>query len=148
MSDIPAIQVLLVEDHPADVTLTRKAFSQLATPNQVHVVIDGKEAMQFLTQKGRYAQVPRPDLVLLDLNMPRMSGAEVLEAIDKEESLRAIPVLILTTSSAPGDVYQAYLLRANSYLVKPVKFSDFQDLIRHVETFWFGAAVLPEVPAP
>jgi CheY-like chemotaxis protein len=148
MSDAPTIQILLVEDHPADVTLTRKAFSQLATPNHVHVVIDGKEAMLFLRQKGRYAKAPRPDLILLDLNMPRMSGTEVLEAIDQEESLRAIPILILTTSSAPDDVYQAYLLRANSYLVKPVKFADFQDLIGHVETFWFRAAILPKAPPP
>lgn len=142
------IHVLLVEDHPSDITLTRRAFSRISTPNQLHVVLDGREALRFLRGEGRYDTAPRPDFILLDLNMPRMGGLEVLAVVDKDPTLRTIPVVILTTSSAPLDVQRAYSLCANSYLVKPIKYSDFQDLILALEAYWLQTSLLPPRQLP
>jgi CheY-like chemotaxis protein len=142
------VQVLLVEDHPADIALTRKAFGRLSLSADLHVVFDGREAMSFLRQQGRYNSAPRPDLVLLDLNMPRMGGIEVLREIAKEPSLRTIPVVVLTTSAAPLDVQRAYQSCANSYVVKPVKFSDFLILIETIMVYWFQIAILPGPSGP
>jgi CheY-like chemotaxis protein len=137
------VRVLLVEDHPADITLTRKAFARLGTPNQLDVVLDGYEAMRFLRREGKYTGVERPDLVLLDLNMPRMDGREVLKELDADPSLRGLPVIILTTSASPTDVAAAYQLCANSYHVKPVSFDDFLQLVEVIESYWFKTALFP-----
>jgi CheY-like chemotaxis protein len=146
MSD--TVHILLVEDHPADIALTRKAFGRVSTPNRLHVVLDGRECMAFLQKTGRYPDAPRPDLILLDLNMPRMGGLEVLEAIDKSPDLWTIPVTILTTSAFPPDVQKAYALRVNSYVVKPVKYSDFLSLIQSLESYWFRVSELPPNGSP
>lgn len=137
------VRVLLVEDHPADIDLTRKAFSALKTANTLHVVLDGVEAMQFLKQEGRFTSAERPDLVLLDLNMPRKDGREVLREMQADPNLCAIPVVILTTSSAQNDVDGAYRLGANGYIVKPVAFNEFTAIIRILEAYWFNVSILP-----
>jgi len=142
------IHVLLVEDHPADVALTRKAFARLGTATQLHVALNGLEAMAFLQQTGRFAQAPRPDIVLLDLNMPRMGGLEVLDQVRAIPSLSLIPFIILTTSAAPSDVGRAYSLGANSYVVKPVKYNDFLDLIQTLDTYWLQTSQRPPRPGP
>lgn len=142
------IHVLLVEDHPADVALTRKAFARLGRATQLHVALNGLEAMAFLQQTGRFAQAPRPDIVLLDLNMPRMGGLEVLDQVRAIPSLSLIPFIILTTSAAPGDVVRSYALGANSYVVKPVKYNDFLDLIQTLDTYWLETSQRPPRPGP
>jgi CheY-like chemotaxis protein len=143
MPTSPTVRILLIEDHPADIALTRKAFERLATPVQLEVVLDGFEAMQFLRQEGRYTAALRPNLILLDLNMPRMDGREVLRAISTEPTLKTIPVIVLTTSSAAIDVETAYQLCANSYLAKPVSFEDFLAIIAAIETYWLKTALIP-----
>lgn len=147
MSNAP-FQVLLVEDHPADIALTRKAFGRITTPNNLHVALNGWEAMHFLRKEGRFREAPRPDIILLDLNMPRMNGKEVLVEIEKVPLLRCIPVIILTTSSAPVDVNSSYTLCANSYLVKPVKYADFLEMVKVIERYWFQTALIPRVVLP
>ena len=142
MSDRP-YRVLLVEDHPADVALTRRAFRKISTPTDLYVVFDGMEAMSFLQNRGRYEAAPRPDLVLLDLNMPRMSGFEVLEAVGQDPNLRTIPFVILTTSGAEGDIRGSYGRCANSYLVKPVAYDQFQDLVQLIEEYWLKTSKIP-----
>lgn len=137
------VRILLVEDHPADVALARKAFARIATPVQLHVVLDGLEAMQFLHRTGRHANAERPDLVFLDLNMPRMDGREVLREVDADLTLRSIPVIVLTTSAADVDVNMAYSLCANSYLTKPVTFDEFLKLVQLIELYWLQTALIP-----
>lgn len=135
--------VLLVEDHHADIALTKKAFALLYPDIDLFVTIDGIEAMQFLRQEGKFAGAVRPDLILLDLNMPRKSGREVLSDLAQLPVLRQIPVIILTTSSAEQDVLTAYQLCANSYVVKPVGFEAFKAIIESIVSFWFHTATLP-----
>lgn len=138
------VRVLLIEDHPADIDLTRKAFAGLKTPNTLCVVLDGVEAMQFLRKEGRFATVERPDLVLLDLNMPRKDGREVLREMRGDPILQLIPTVVLTTSAAKHDVEESYRLGASSYIVKPVAFTQFTAIIRILEAYWFHTSVLPE----
>lgn len=135
--------ILLVEDHPADVLLTRKALERVPTPTEMHVAIDGIDAMQFLRKEGRHTQAPRPDLILLDLNMPRRDGRAVLRELKSDDSLRIIPVIVLTTSSASHDIKLAYSLHANGYVVKPVAFDDFVSALLAIENFWLSTAHLP-----
>lgn len=137
------VRILLVEDHPADVALARKAFAKLTTPVQLNVVLDGLEAMQFLRQVGRHSRAERPDIVFLDLNMPRMDGREVLREVDADPHLRPIPIIVLTTSSADADVNTAYSLCANSYLTKPVTFEEFLKLVQIIELYWLQTALIP-----
>ncbi len=144
MASSRPVRILLVEDHPADIALARKAFMRIATPNHLDVVLDGVEAMRFLRREGRHTSAQRPDLIFLDLNMPRKDGREVLHEIDADPTLRAIPVIILTTSSSDEDVLTAYSLCANSYLTKPVTFDDFFKLILVVESYWLRTALLPK----
>jgi len=146
MSEQRPLRVLLVEDHPADVALTRKAFARIATANALDVVPDGIEAMRFLRRQGPYTTAERPDIILLDLNMPRMTGCEVLEEIRQDDGLKAIPVIVLTTSGAVQDVREAYELGANAYLTKPVGFDAFLNVVEAVEAFWFGLTLLPTPP--
>ena len=131
-----SVSVLLVEDDPGDVLMTREAFEGYAVDNTLHVVGDGVEAMAFLRREGAYAQAPRPDLVLLDLNLPRMDGREVLAAIKNDDALRQIPVVVLTTSAAEEDVLRSYQLHANAYVTKPVDFQRFIDVVRAIDDFF------------
>jgi CheY-like chemotaxis protein len=137
------IEILLAEDNPGDVKLTQKALAKGKIQNTLHVVNDGVEAMAFLREEGEYADAPRPDLILLDLNMPRMGGREVLEALDEEPSLGRIPVVILTSSEAEQDIIDSYDRHANAYLTKPVNFEGFVDIVRRIEEFWLTVVKQP-----
>ena len=137
------IQILLVEDDPGDVLMTREAFEDYKVHNQLHVVNDGEQAMAFLRQEGEYADLPRPDLVLLDLNLPRMDGREVLNAIKSDDDLSSIPVVVLTTSEAEDDVQRSYSLHANAYVTKPVDFERFISVVRQIDDFFVTVVRLP-----
>jgi CheY-like chemotaxis protein len=134
----------LVEDSPGDVRLTQEAFRAANPAIRLHVVVDGVEALAFLAQQGAFADVPRPDLILLDLNLPRMDGREVLKHIRGDESLKTIPTVILTTSDAEIDIHQSYSLNANCYLSKPVQLEAFDTLVKSINEFWFQQAKLPQ----
>ncbi len=135
--------VLLVEDNPSDVYLTQVAFRRSNAETQIHVVEDGIQAMAFLRQEGAYESAPRPDLVLLDLNLPRKHGRKVLKEIKEDPDLRGIPVIILTTSTAEADINLCYEDYANCYIAKPVDFDQFEKVVREIETFWFQCVKLP-----
>ena len=137
------IEVLLVEDDPGDVMMTREAFHDYKLHNELHVVSDGAEAMAFLRQEGDYAGRPRPDLVLLDLNLPRMDGRQVLEAIKSDPELASIPVVVLTTSENEDDVLRSYSLHANAYVTKPVDFQRFIEVVRQIDDFFVTVVRLP-----
>jgi two-component system, chemotaxis family, response regulator Rcp1 len=137
-------EVLLVEDSSGDVRLTREAFRDANGSIHLHVVSDGVEAMAFLRQEGPHANAPRPDLILLDLNLPRMDGREVLAHVKADDDLKMIPVVILTTSEAETDVVKSYQLQANCYLLKPVLFDDFVSLVRSINDFWLTKVRLPQ----
>ena len=141
--DTQPISVLLVEDDPGDVLMTREAFEDYKVHNQLHVVNDGEQAMAFLRQEGEYADLPRPDLVLLDLNLPRMDGRQVLDAIKSDPELSSIPVVVLTTSEAEDDVLRSYSLHANAYVTKPVDFERFIDVVRQIDDFFVSVVRLP-----
>lgn len=130
------IRILLVEDSPGDVVLTAEALRDARVANELHVARDGEEAMRFLRGEGEHAGAPRPDLVLLDLNLPRMDGKEVLAAMRADPALAGIPVVVLTTSTRDADILDAYDLRANAYVSKPVDFTRFLDVVRTLEGFW------------
>jgi CheY-like chemotaxis protein len=138
----PAV-ILLAEDNENDVILTREGFRRSKLLVDLHHVHDGEECMEFLRRQGKYADAPTPDLVLLDMNMPRMNGREVLAAIVADENLKHIPVVVLTTSSAEQDVYQMYKLRCSGYIVKPVDFEQFAEVLRRFSDYWFTVVVLP-----
>jgi CheY-like chemotaxis protein len=135
--------VLLVEDNPSDVYLTQVAFRRSRTGSEIHVVEDGIQAMAFLRQELPYAGAPRPDLVLLDLNLPRKDGYKVLAEMKADPDLRKIPVIVLTTSTAEADVDRCYESHANCYIAKPVDFDEFERVIQEIESFWFQCATLP-----
>jgi two-component system, chemotaxis family, response regulator Rcp1 len=137
------INILLVEDNPADVRLTQEAFKMTSNLKDLFVVKDGVEAMSFLKPEGQKEKPIRPDLILLDLNLPRKSGREVLEEIKQDPKLRSIPVIILTTSTADDDVIKLYDLHANCYITKPVDIEDFINCFKLIEAFWFGVVRLP-----
>jgi two-component system response regulator len=137
------IEILLVEDSPADILLTREAFEQNKIVNQIHVAEDGIRAMDFLYKRGEYASAPRPDLILLDLNLPRKNGREVLAEIKSDPELKKIPIVVLTTSSAEEDILKAYDLNANCYVIKPVGFDNFMKAIQSIRHFWFSVVTLP-----
>ena len=142
---LPAvIDVLLVEDDPGDVLMTREAFAEHKLRNTLHVVEDGVEAVAFLRREGRYADAPRPGLILLDLNLPRKDGREVLAEIKADESLRAIPVVVLTTSEAEEDVLRSYDLHANAYVTKPVDFERFIKVVQQIDDFFVTVVKLPQ----
>ncbi|MGQ3411877.1 response regulator [Natrinema versiforme] len=136
-------QILLVEDNPGDVRLTKEAFKQGRIENDLHVVSDGTEALDFLSQRSGYADAPRPDLILLDLNLPGKDGEEVLEELKDDSALRSIPVIVLTSSRAEEDVVKSYELHANAYLTKPVDPDEFIETVRAFEKFWFSVVRLP-----
>lgn len=137
------IEILLVEDSPGDVRLTREALRDAKVQNHLHVALDGIEAMNFLGRDGTHAKAPRPDLILLDLNLPRMSGREVLEQIKQDSELMSIPVVILTTSAAEEDVIRSYRLHANCYITKPVDLDQFIKVVKSIDNFWLAIVKLP-----
>ena len=137
------IEILLVEDNPGDVRLTREAFNEGRLLNNLNVVNDGVEALAYLRQEGEYASRTRPDLVLLDLNLPRKDGREVLEEIKADEKLRMIPIVVLTTSAAQEDVTRAYGSHANCYITKPVDLDQFLRVAQSIESFWLSLVRLP-----
>jgi two-component system, chemotaxis family, response regulator Rcp1 len=141
------IEVLLVEDSPGDVRLTQEAFREANGAVRLHVAPDGVEAMAFLLQQGAYIKAPRPDLILLDLNLPKMDGREVLVHIKENDSLKTIPTVILTTSDAEADIVKSYQLQANCYLSKPVQLEAFETLVKSINDFWLVKAKLPQQPA-
>lgn len=134
-SGVP-IEILLVEDNPGDVRLTREALKDAKVRNTLHVAMDGVEAIAFLRKQGKYAAVPRPDLILLDLNLPKKNGREVLEEIKHDDALRHIPIVILTTSQAERDIAESYRLHANAYVTKPVDLEQFLTVVKSIEQFW------------
>lgn len=136
-------EILLVEDNPGDVILTIEALKDAKVHNRLSVVRDGIEAMAFLRREGNYENAPRPDLILLDLNLPRKNGREVLAEVKSDEDLKTIPIVILTTSAEEQDVLKAYMLSANCYVTKPVDFQQFTDVVRGIETFWLSIVKLP-----
>lgn len=140
------VEVLLVEDNPGDVRLTREALRDGKVSNHLSVVQDGVEAMRFLRREGPYADAPRPDVVLLDLNLPKKDGRQVLQEIKGDEALRTIPVVILTSSEAERDITGAYALQANCYITKPVDLDQFITVVRSIEDFWFSIVKLPPEP--
>lgn len=142
-SQSQALEVLLVEDNPADVDLILESFAETGNGTRLHPVRDGEDAMRFLRQEDEYGGVVRPDLVLLDLNLPRMDGREVLEAIKSDAELRVLPVIVLTSSQARKDITTSYQLHANCYITKPLGLSQFYRIAEAVERFWQDVAVLP-----
>jgi len=142
MEDMP-IDVLLVEDNPVDVRFTHEAFRAIHPSIHFHVVSDGAEAMAFLRHEGAHQLAPRPSLILLDLNLPKMGGREVLAHIKEDEGLKAIPIVILTTSEEEEDVAKSYQLQANCYLNKPTHLDDFETLVKSINEFWLTRARLP-----
>lgn len=136
-------EVLLVEDSPGDVRLTQEAFREANIAIKLHVAPDGVEAMEFLRREGCHAGAPRPDLILLDLNLPRMDGREVLALIKADHDLKSIPTVILTTSEAESDILKSYQLQANCYLSKPVDLDVFEGLVKSINDFWLTRAKLP-----
>jgi chemotaxis family two-component system response regulator Rcp1 len=140
------IEILLVEDSPSDTELTTEALKDFKVRNHVSVVEDGVQAMQFLRRQGPYAQAPRPDLIMLDLNLPRKDGREVLADIKSDDHLKTIPIVVLTTSRADQDILRAYELNANCYINKPVDFSQFLEVVRSIESFWLFVVTLPPAP--
>jgi CheY-like chemotaxis protein len=144
----PPIQILLVEDSAGDARLTREAFKDAKVHMAIHVVSDGVEAIEFLTRQNGFGSKPRPDLILLDLNLPRKDGREVLTEIKANPSLRSIPVVILSTSSACADVESSYLLHANCYIIKPLDMEGFLAVVRSIDNFWLSVVKLPSVATP
>jgi chemotaxis family two-component system response regulator Rcp1 len=138
------IEVLLVEDSPGDVRLTQEAFREANPAIHLHVTTDGVEAMAFLNRQGIHAQAPRPDLILLDLNLPKMDGREVLAHIKDDPVLKTIPTVILTTSDAEADIVKSYQLQANCYLSKPVQLDAFESLVGSINDFWLTKVKLPQ----
>lgn len=137
------IEILLVEDSPADVLIAREALIEAKLLNTIHVAEDGVEAMDFLHKRGKFASAPDPDLILLDLNLPRKNGREVLAEIKANENFKHIPVVVLTTSSAEEDILRSYNLHANCYVVKPVEFESFVKAVQSIQHFWFSVVTLP-----
>jgi two-component system, chemotaxis family, response regulator Rcp1 len=142
---VKPIEILLVEDSPSDADLAREALSHGKILTNLHLVEDGVEAIKFLRKKAPYIAVPRPDLILLDLNLPKKSGVEVLQEIKTDQNLKLIPVLILTTSSAQEDIIKSYSLHANCYITKPVDFLQFINVVRLIEEFWLAVVKLPVI---
>jgi len=144
MADGTPVEILLVEDNPGDVRLTLEIFKEGKLANKIITVEDGVEAMAYLRREGKYANALRPGLILLDLNLPRMDGRAVLEEIKCDKSLKAIPIIILTTSAAEEDVFRSYNLHANCYITKPVDLIQFTKVVRTIESFWLTVVKLPQ----
>lgn len=142
-SEIRMVEILLVEDNPGDADLARETLTTSKIKNNLHVVTDGEKAMDFLRKRGSYTSVPRPDIILLDLNLPRKDGREVLAEIKQDEDLKRIPVVILSSSKADEDVVKSYNLHANCYISKPLDFTQFVKVVQAIENFWLSIVILP-----
>ena len=142
--NVNPIELLLVEDSEPDVRLTMEALREAKVKNRLWVVEDGVEALEFLRQQGRFVDAPRPDLILLDLNLPRKDGRQVLKEVKTDDALKRIPVVILTTSKSEEDVLRAYDLHANCYITKPVDFNRFMEVVKSIEDFWLTVVRLPD----
>jgi two-component system, chemotaxis family, response regulator Rcp1 len=142
-ADAAPMEVLLVEDSPGDVRLTQEAFKDAKVHINMHVAMDGTEAMSFLQREGVHADAPRPDLILLDLNLPKKDGREVLEEIKESLTLKSIPVVILTTSASDADILRSYMLHANCYITKPVDLKGFLNVVKSIDNFWLSVVKLP-----
>jgi CheY-like chemotaxis protein len=142
-AEVRPIEILLVEDSPSDAEFTVEALKEAKVRNHLSLVEDGVQAMEFLRRQGKYAQAPRPDLIMLDLNLPRKDGREVLAEMKADNNLKMIPVVVLTTSRAEQDVLRAYELHANCYITKPVDFQQFLNVVRSIESFWLFVVTLP-----
>jgi chemotaxis family two-component system response regulator Rcp1 len=147
-TDAAAIEVLLVEDSPGDVRLTREAFKDAKVHIKLHVVSDGAEAMAFLRREGGHANAPRPDLILLDLNLPKKDGREVLAELKESPVLKSIPVVILTTSASETDIQGSYQQHANCYITKPVDLEGFLKVVKSIDSFWLSVVKLPRKTRP
>jgi CheY-like chemotaxis protein len=141
------MDILLVEDNPGDVMLVEEVLSDSKVRNRLHVVSDGEQAMEFVRRQGKHAGAPRPDLILLDLNLPKKSGREVLREVKTHPDLKTIPVVVLSSSKSDDDVVNSYELHANAYILKPVDFHQFMKVMRAIEDFWFVTVKLPPRPA-
>ncbi|MBN66772.1 MAG: two-component system response regulator [Rickettsiales bacterium] len=137
------IEILLVEDNPGDVELTREAFEDMRLSNNLYVARDGEEALDFIYQRNGYENSVRPDLILLDLNLPRMNGQEVLDVLKKDPKYKTIPTVVLTSSQAEKDILESYKLHCNSYIVKPVNMTQFHEVVESIRQFWFQVVKLP-----
>lgn len=137
------VQILLVEDNPGDVRLTREALKEAKVRNKMDAVADGEEAIAYLRKQGKHANAPRPDVILLDLNLPRKSGLEVLREVKDDDDLKRIPVVVVTTSKAEQDIVRSYNLHANCYITKPVDLGQFMEVVRSIEDFWLSIVRLP-----
>lgn len=142
--EMHSVKILIIEDNPGDIRLTREALKEGKMRNELEVAIDGEEAMAFLRKQGKYANVFRPDMILLDLNLPKKNGKEVLVEIKQDPQLRTIPVIILTSSQAEADIMQTYDNYANCYIVKPVEFNEFIKIVNNIREFWFMIVKLPK----
>lgn len=141
---IRTADILLVEDSPGDIRLTMEALKESRIINNLHIVNDGVEAINFLMKTGEYAKAQTPDLILLDLNLPKINGFEVLKKIKEDETLKVIPVVVLTTSQSERDILQSYQLHVNCFVSKPIEFDEFFNVIRTIEDFWFTIVKLPK----
>jgi chemotaxis family two-component system response regulator Rcp1 len=139
-----SIAILLVEDNPGDIDLAKEALGTGKLHNALHVVQDGVAAMDFLRKKGKFVKAPRPDLIILDLNLPKKDGREVLAEIKQDENLKRIPVVVLTTSRAEEDVFKSYNLHANCFITKPIDLNQFLHVVKSIEEFWLSIVVLPD----
>ena len=137
------VEILLVEDSPGDAELAKEALEESKLKNNLHIAIDGEEAIDFLFKKGKYKDAIRPDLIILDLNLPKKDGREVLKEIKEDDKLKRIPVVILTTSRAEEDILKTYDLHANCYITKPLDLEKFMDVVKAIENFWMSIVVLP-----
>lgn len=146
MNNDKIVNILLVEDSYSDAYLTQETLSESSIPHQIHWVKNGVEAIDFLKRQGDYTKAPRPDLILLDLNLPKKNGREVLSQIKKDENLKTIPAIVLTTSTDEQDILGSYQLQANCYLVKPLQLKDFIALIESIDSFWLTAIIYPAKP--
>ena len=138
-----SISVLLVDDDPGDVLMIEEAFESIGSPRKVYVVNDGEEAVAFLRQTGEFSDAPRPDVILLDLNMPRMDGRQVLAEVKSDVELRSIPIVVLTTSQSPADILSSYTLHANAYVTKPMNLDDLTEVVHKIDYFFARIAALP-----
>jgi CheY-like chemotaxis protein len=137
------VEILMIEDNPGDARLAREALKEGNILNTLYVMKDGREGLDFLYRRGRYLNVPKPDIILLDLNLPGLDGRQVLQEIKSNDSLKLIPVIVLTSSAAEEDILKSYDLHANCYIVKPVDFEKFTQIVKQLEDFWFSVVELP-----
>jgi len=141
---IKPVEILLIEDNPVDVRMTKEALKDFRVANNLHTVTDGEKGLDFIYQRGAYKDAPRPDLILLDLNLPKKDGREILEEVKADEKLRAIPIVILTTSSLDEDILASYSKNANAFITKPIEFEDFVSMMKTIGDFWLTFVKLPQ----